>query len=112
MQELVDGLEITSKKQDGKCDDCIRGKSTAAPHDRPIADKDDNNEGLICLDLWGPSPVCSRGGALYMMPIIDAEHRVKEIYFIPNREAPTTLSAFDKYRRLYETQTSKKIKRV
>ena len=56
--------------------------------------------------------VCSRGWALYMMPIIDAEHPVKEIYFTLNREAPTTLSAFDKYWHLYETQTSKKIKQV
>ena len=47
-----------------------------------------------------------------MMPIIDAEHRVKEFYFMSNREAPTTLAAFDKFRRLYETQTSKRIKRV
>ena len=112
MWELVDGLEITSRKQNGKCDDCIRGKSTAAPHDRPIANKDNKNEGLVCTDLWGPSPVHSRGGALYMMSIIDAEHWVKEVYFTPNKEAPTTLAAFDKYRRLYETQTSKKIRQV
>ena len=29
-----------------------------------------------------------------------------------NREAPTTLAAFDKFRQLYKTQTSKRIKRV
>ena len=46
------------------------------------------------------------------MPIVDAEHRVREIYFLSNKEAPTTLQVFDKYRCLYETQTGKKIKRV
>ena len=35
MQPLVNGLNITSIKEEGKCKDCIRGKITAAPHTRP-----------------------------------------------------------------------------
>lgn len=112
MKDLVDGLNITDTNMKGKCIDCIKGKSTAVPHKRPIANIEDFTEGLICTDLWGPSPIRSKGGAYYMMPIIDAEHCVKEVYFTPNKESLMTLSAFDKFHNLLENQTGKRVKRV
>ena len=112
MQPLVDGLNTTSMKEKGKCEDCIRGKMTAAPHTRPIENEDNFTEGLICTDLWGPSTVRLSRRALYLMLIIDAEVRLKEAYFLPNKEAPTTLTAFNMFHRNYKTQTKKKITRL
>ena len=112
MKNLVDGLDITDTKQNGKCEDCMKGKLTAAPHTRPIAGNEDDAEGLVCVDLWGPSPVHSKGGALYMMLIVDAQYRIKEAYFTHNREAPVMLAIFNKYQKLYKTQTGRQIKRV
>ena len=74
---------------------------------RPIAGVDDNTEGLVCVDLWGPASIHSKGGALYMMLVVDAQQCIKEVYFTHMREATTTLTIFDKYRKLYETQTRK-----
>ena len=46
------------------------------------------------------------------MPIIDMEVQLKEVYFLPNKEAPTTLSAFNMFHCNYETQMKKKITRL
>ena len=87
---LVDGLEITDKHINRKCEDCIRGKTTANPHTQHIAHMNDNNDGLVCVDLWSPSSVRSTGGALYFMPVINTENRIREVYFSSNKEAATT----------------------
>ena len=48
-------------------------------------------------DLWGPAPVCSHGSTIYMMPIVNTEHQVKELYFMSNKEAQIMLTPFCDY---------------
>ena len=64
------------------------------------------------IDLWGPSHVQSTGGCSYMMPCVDGYSGHIETYFLPNKEAATTLDALRHYIALTERQTRHKVKKI
>ncbi|KAJ7585784.1 hypothetical protein C8J56DRAFT_1053091 [Mycena floridula] len=82
------------------------------PFTRPIAPETLGSGDLVCIDLFGPSDVRSVGGAQYMMMVVDAGTKVKDAFFISNKESATMLAAFDSYQKQFETQTEHKIKHL
>ncbi|KAJ7585499.1 hypothetical protein C8J56DRAFT_892228 [Mycena floridula] len=52
----------------------------------------------------------SAGGAYYGMILTDTETKVKDGFFLKNKESVTIIAAFETYRKKFENQTGKKIK--
>ncbi len=67
---------------------------------------------LVATDLWGPSRTASAGGKTYMMIFVDSGTSFKAGEFLADKADETTLAAFDRYRKMAETQTGQKMKRV
>ena len=110
-RSLVDGLDVTERKAEGKCIDCIMGKHARRPFDEVVARETEILE-RIHLDLWGPSRTTSAGGKCYMLIITDGRTSYRVPYFLSNQEAPTTLEALRTYHVMAERQTGKKLKRI
>ncbi|KAJ7623972.1 hypothetical protein DFH06DRAFT_1008743, partial [Mycena polygramma] len=67
---LVDGLDITDHKLDGKCIACRAGRQHTRPYDGHT-EADVPPLHLVAFDLWGPARVASPGGNRYLMKIVD-----------------------------------------
>lgn len=110
-KNLVDGLSITSDPLLGRCEDCIVARHARRPFDEPTDPAVDPLE-LVATDLWGPSRTASPSGKVYMMIFVDSGTSFKAGEFLADKADETTVAAFDRYRRMAETQTGRKIKRV
>ncbi|GJZ24612.1 retrovirus-related pol polyprotein from transposon TNT 1-94 [Tanacetum coccineum] len=64
----------------------------------------------IHSDLWGPSPVTSRGGKRYMLTIIDDFSRKVWVFFLKHKDE--VFPTFKEWKVLIENQTGKKIKKL
>nr|GFA83480.1 retrovirus-related Pol polyprotein from transposon TNT 1-94 [Tanacetum cinerariifolium] len=64
----------------------------------------------IHSDLWGPSPVTSRGGKRYMLTIIDDFSRKVWVFFLKHKDE--VFPTFKGWKVLIENQTGKKIKKL
>lgn len=107
----VDGLVISDRSLQGKCEDCVLGRQTR----RPFDDKTDSALEvleLVSFDLWGPSRTQSVGGKLYFMPIIDAGSSYKHGAYLRDKSDSSTIDAFDTFRAKAEALTGKKIRRL
>ncbi|GKV35094.1 hypothetical protein SLEP1_g43407 [Rubroshorea leprosula] len=77
-----------------------------------------SKRGLLCgqkigkLDfyLWGPSPVASKGGAVYMLTFIDDYSRKVWVYTLKSKS--DVFLTFKQWKTLIEKQTGKQIKRL
>ncbi|KIY61002.1 hypothetical protein CYLTODRAFT_363489, partial [Cylindrobasidium torrendii FP15055 ss-10] len=67
---LVEGMEVTGKKVEGRCVDCILGKAHKHPFDDIVIPEKEVLE-RVHLDLFGKARVASHGGANYMMLCAD-----------------------------------------
>ncbi len=110
-KKLIDGLEITSDPLQGQCEDCILACQAHCPFDEPT-DPDINPLELVATNLWGPSQTASVGGKTYIMIFVDSGTSFKAGEFLVDKADDTTLAAFDRYRKMAETQTGQKVKRV
>ena len=108
---LVDGLNISDAALTGKCEDCIMGHQMWHPFDSST-EKDLKPLDLIAFDLWGPSCVCSTGGKLYLMMIVDAGSSYKYGAFLADKSDSAILGAFEIFRNQAETLTGRKICRL
>ena len=63
----------------------------------------------IHSNLWGPSPVYSKGGYQYLLTFIDDYSRKVWVYFLKNKSA--IFVTFKQWKMLIEKHTGKKIKR-
>ncbi|KAJ7600330.1 hypothetical protein C8J56DRAFT_769159, partial [Mycena floridula] len=68
---MVDGLKLTRRTVKGDCIDCTLGRQKRKPFTRPIAPPELGAGDLVCIDLFGPAPTRSNGGAYYMMILVD-----------------------------------------
>lgn len=109
--KLVDGLDITTEKVDGRCEDCIMGKQTRRAFDEIVEHESELCE-RIHIDIWGASRTQSKGGNRYMMLLTDGFSSYRVPYFLNDHKAPTTLAAFQHFHVIAERQTGKKIKWV
>ncbi|KAF8823389.1 hypothetical protein HHX47_DHR10000136 [Lentinula edodes] len=105
---LVDGLQITSKKVDGKCELCIFGKSTHRPFDEKLTHETKVLE-HIHLDLFGLTRTQSIGGAIWMFLATDGRSSVKAPSFLTNKQKETVLAAVHDWRTMAERQTGLKV---
>ncbi len=110
-KNLVDGLEITSDSLHGRCEDCILARQARRPFDEPTDPEVDALD-LVATDLWGPSRTASVSRKTYMMVIVDSGTSFKEGEFLADKSDETTVAAFDRFRKMAETQTGRKVKRV
>ena len=91
------------------CEHCVYGKqhrvsfSTAVHSTKSTVD-------YIHSDVWGPSPVVSKGGAVYLLTFIDDYSRKVWVYFLKRKSE--VFETFKKWKILIENQTGKKIKRL
>ncbi len=108
---LVDGLNITPDPLLGKCEDCILARHTHRPFDE-LSNPDVDPLDLMATDLWGPSRTASVSGKTYLMILVDSGTGCKGGEFLADKSDETTVGAFDRWRKLAETQTERKVKRV
>ena len=108
---LVDGLSLTDKDLQGRCEDCVLGHQTRRPFDGATETNLEPLE-LVSFDLWGPSRTQSGGGKIYFMPIVDAGTSYKHGAYLSDKSDLSTISAFDAFRVKGESMTGKKIRRL
>ena len=95
----------------GRCEDCIFGKHVTHPFNEKGYRETEILE-RIHIDIWGPSPTQSAGGAQYFMMLVDGYSSYKTVAFLKSKSADVTLNVFETYHNETERQTGKKLKRV
>lgn len=111
-KQLVDGIQIKGVHEiGGICEDCVFGKHSARPYsdttpvETAVLDR-------IHIDIWGPAPTQSAGGAKYFMLIMDGASSYRQVYFLSSKSADVTLRVFKEYLTRAERQTGRKMRRV
>ena len=111
-RKLVDGLNVRGPVTSPTlCLDCIYGKHAQCPFTQWIEPEDEPLE-RVYIDLWGPAQVDSIGGHHYYMSINDGGLSWCQPFFILDKAADTTLSAFKHFKRQAETVTGRQLKAV
>ena len=95
----------------GRCEDCIFGKHATHPFNERGYQETEILE-RIHIDIWGPSPMQSAGGAQYFMMLIDGYLSYKTVAFLKSKSADMTLNVFETYHNKAERQTRRKLKQV
>ncbi|KAF7778932.1 hypothetical protein Agabi119p4_3277 [Agaricus bisporus var. burnettii] len=109
---LVDGLNVVGPMElEGLCEDCIFGKHTSHPYTGHATIETQPLQ-RVYIDIWGPSPVQSAGGAKYFMLIVDGATSYRKLYFLTTKSADATLEAFKEFHREAERQTGRTLKEV
>ena len=109
--KLITGvqLEYTPSSQKLFCKSCVYAKAT-----QKSVPKAQEGEwaskvgGEVHSDLWGKSPVESKGRKLYYITFIDDKTRLNHLYLLKTKDE--AVDAYKKYEAWMETQMSKKIK--
>ena len=89
---------------------CTMGKLTQKPHKKVTHIQAKRPLGLLHMDLCGPMPVRSLGGAKYLYAIVDEYSKYVDAYTIKNKAE--TFECFKEYLNIYENELGSKIKRV
>ena len=109
---LVDGLDIRGPSSCSTlCLDCVYGKHARQPFTQWIEPEREPLE-RVYIDLWGPAQVDSIGGHRYYMSIDDGGSSWCQPYFLPDKEADTTLSALKHFKRQAENITGQRLKSI
>lgn len=110
--KLVDGMNVVGNMDlNGLCEDCIYGKHSAAPYN-DAEPQEENPLDRIHIDMWGPSPVQSAGGAKYFMLIMDGASSYRQVYFLNTKSADVTLRVLKEFHLEAERQTGRKLRRI
>lgn len=89
------GVNITGKIHTGQCSICPLpvGKSAQQPHPRPQEPARASKPcELVMMDVYGPVPVQSLGGARYAIAIVDSYSRMAFMYTTATHDAQRTHS--------------------
>ena len=109
--KLITGVRLEYTPSDYKlfCESCVYAKATRK-HVPDIREGERAMEfgGEVHSDLWGKSPVESKGGKLYYVTFIDDKTRLTHLYLLKTKDE--TFDTYKKYEAWVETQMSKKIK--
>jgi len=92
----------------GTCEDCIFGKMHARAYDEEVVHEAEILE-HVHIDLWGPSPVMSAGGACYFMLIMDGASAFWYVEFLKEKMADATLDMLKKFLMEAKRLTGKKV---
>lgn len=111
-KDLVDGLNVKGPTSCPTfCLDCVYGKQARRPFTQWIEPEKDPLE-RVYIDVWGPAQVESIGGHRYYMSVDDGGSSYCLPYFIPDKSADSTLSAFKAFKRQAETVTGHQLKHI
>ncbi|KAE8664954.1 hypothetical protein F3Y22_tig00112738pilonHSYRG01227 [Hibiscus syriacus] len=91
------------------CEHCIKGKKTRVKFGTAIHD----TKGILDYvhsDVWGPSKTTSLGGTHYYVTFVDDFSR--RVWVYPMKTKDEVLGFFLKWKKMMETQTGRKIKRL
>lgn len=91
------------------CEHCISGKKTRVKFGTTIH----NTQGILDYvhsDVWGPSKTSSLGGKHYYVTFVDDFSQSIWVYTLKKKDE--VLGVFLKWKKMMETQTGKKIKRL
>jgi hypothetical protein len=109
--KYITGVRLEYTPTDHKifCESCVYAKATR----KHVPDVREGKRavefgGEVHSDLWGKSPVESKGGKLYYVTFIDDKTRLTHLYLL--RKKDETFDAYKKYEAWVETQMSKKVK--
>jgi hypothetical protein len=102
-------LEYTPSGKAVFCESCIYAKATrkVVPKVRE-GDRAKSFGGEVHSDLWGKSPVESKGGKQYYVTFIDDKTRLTHLYLLRTKDETPT--AYKQYEAWVNTQMSAKIK--
>ncbi|GBE79255.1 hypothetical protein SCP_0204530 [Sparassis crispa] len=109
-QQVVDGLILTDEKPLGKCEDCLKGKMSAAPFHESQVEEEVLER--VYIDLMGPFQAKSLGSAEYVLTIDDDASSYSSIYLLKGKSAEETLKHFQDFHHMAEHQTEYKLKCV
>ena len=90
------------------CEGCIFGKQKKVSFLKNGRTPRSKKLELVHSDVWGPSPVASRGGLKYYVTFIDDSSRKVWVYFLKNKS--DVFETFKKWKALVETETGLKLK--
>ena len=93
----------------GLCEDCIFGKQKKVSFTKIGKTPKAERLELVHTDVWGPSPVSSLAGSLYVT-FIDDSTRKLWVYFLKKKSE--VFDTFRKWKVMVENETGLKIKRV
>ncbi|KAG8480135.1 hypothetical protein CXB51_024911 [Gossypium anomalum] len=91
------------------CEHCVLGKQTRVKFGSTIH----NTKGILDYvhsDVWGPTKVASLGGLHYFVTFVDDYSRKVWVYLMKRKSE--VLGAFLKWKKMVETLTSRKVKRL
>ena len=91
------------------CEHCVLGKQTRVKFGSAIH----NTKGILDYvhsDVWGPTKVASLGGMHYFVTFLDDYSRKVWVYLMKRKSE--VLDAFLKWKKMVETQTGRKVKRL
>ena len=102
-------LKYTPSSQKLFCESCVYAKAIrkSVPKARE-GERASELGGEVHSDLWGKSPVESKGGKLYYVTFIDDKTRLTHLYLLKTKDK--AVDAYKKYKAWMEMQMSKKIK--
>ena len=95
---VVSGMTVKGEHPTKKCENCLKGKQTRAPfHPSEV-----EMELLECvyMDLMGPFPITSLGGARYLMTINNSASSYTMVYPLANKSMNKTLRCFPPHGRV------------
>ena len=102
-------LKYTPSDQKILCESCVYAKATRKNIPKIHEGKRASEfGGEVHSDLWGKSPVESKGGMLYCITFIDDKTRLTHLYFLRTKDK--TADAYKKYEAWVEMQMNQKVR--
>ena len=102
------GLEISPYDESPQmCDDCIIGKGHRHPFPKASSSRTSKLLELVHSDVNGPLEIPSLGGSRYFILFIDDYSKWTVVYTMKKKSE--SIKCFEKYHKLAETHTGKKI---
>jgi hypothetical protein len=92
-----------------KCEPCIIGKHTRAPHPSSLTHKSTQLLELVHCDLCGPFPVLTPHGKQYLIAFLEDSANILKVYCLARKDQ--SADAFQVMRMNWERKTGKKILR-
>ena len=89
------GVDINCKLYTGQCHVCPMGKSHQQPHPvPPVPSRADIPAAMMYMDVFGPLPEPSIGGARFAVGIVDSYSRMVFLFTTPNHTAEAILDVW------------------
>ena len=107
LQHMYPDLFVGCSVSDFKCDTCILAKSHRVSY--PLnSNKSIVPFGLVCSDVWGPSPITTSSGIQWFVTFIDDCTRMTWLYLLKHKS--DVFSVFKTFHTMVQTQFSTDIR--